>query len=986
MSLREWGRILVFCTCLTLTVSFGVQPVEARDRTDAQVVSFHIPSGRLIDALQAISRQADIQIVTSISPDLRITRSFRCRCTVQQMLAGITQGLPVHITRMTSGFAVSPAPASASSPVARLVSAPVAVPEISDLPITVIGYRESLRQAAAVKHAAKTLVEITRAEDIAAFPDHNAADALQRLPGVTISRDNGEGRQVSLRGLGPLFTRTTLNGMEALATTASGFDNRGAAARQRRFDYSVFDASLFSQVAVQKSWAADRDAGGVGGTVALRTMRPFDLPGDATLVAGQARTSGNSEGFTPQVVVELSRRNARWGVLATVSYSHNRVTEYGYRNWDWVPVVFGADNIGPDVADAERARLLGEGAPVYMARAQTYSTWSNRFDRLNMAASIQHEADSGFKLAVDLLHARLSNHREEYSLAAAGTNGLTGDVTGTQRLRSATISGDTLVTAALSGVDMRTEHKRTEDHTDFDQAVLSLEYPLGRDTLLTARAGYARSDFDEPVFDKVFLESSGRDFIFTATGSHPRNIYGFDTSAPSSWELMRADTREDSIVNENATVRLELSHRLSPGFELRAGSAYRFFGNDGYERRARVDYEQNPAAPDAVLSLFDGPSFAPYIVGDVRRTFLATGQNRVLTGADDIPGGDYRIAERTSALFALVAFEGTAGSLPVQAEFGLQYQYVRTHSTGKASDDLNQITVSQTSSNGTVLPSFEARLELHRNLLLRLAASRNVSQPDVADLRTAAEVNATPFGGTITTGNPALRPFTADALDLSLEHYSDRDGYVSLGLFYKHLDSFITSETSLMAYADTGYPLAFLYPGQDGASLYNVIRPVNGKGATIFGIEAAVQQDLRFLPAPLDRLGVQVNATFVSGDSDVTYNGEAVDLPLIDLSRWSGNATVYYSGRRWDARLAAAYRGTYRSGLGNNGNLGEWIKSSVTLDFAAHVSLAACVKAVFEARNLTNAPVIQYTGQEARRLLAKTRSGRVFSVGMRFRF
>ncbi|MEJ2459939.1 MAG: TonB-dependent receptor [Novosphingobium sp.] len=452
------------------------------------------------------------------------------------------------------------------------------------------------------------------------------------------------------------------------------------------------------------------------------------------------------------------------------------------------------------------------------------------------------------------------------------------------------------------------------------------------------------------MFDKVFLESTGQTFGFVATGSPPYNSYGFDAADPANWTLMRADTREDSIVNENATARVELAHRLTPGLELRLGSAYRFFGNDGYERRARVDYEDDPTAPAAVVSLFGGPSLAPYIVGDVNRTFAVTGQNRDLTSADDIPGGDYRIAERTWAAFALAVFKGGIAGLPVRAELGVQYQQASIRSTGKASDDLGQVNVNRSSSNHALLPSFEARVELQPDLLLRLAASRNMSQPDVADLRAAAEVNATPFGGTITTGNPALRPFTADALDLAVEHYAGKDGYVSLGLFYKHLDSFITSETRVMAYADTGYPLAFLYPGQDKAILYNVIRPVNGAGATIFGIEGAVQQDLKFLPAPLDRLGVQANVTFVSGNSGVTYSGESIDLPLIDLSRWSGNATLYYSGRGWDARLATAYRGTYRSGLGNNGNIGQWIKSSVTLDFAAHLALGGHIQALTQMR------------------------------------
>jgi len=100
--------------------------------------------------------------------------------------------------------------------------------------------------------------DVIVAEDIAAFPDLNLAESLQRIPGVTINRDSGEGRQITLRGLGPDFTRTQLNGMEVLGNTASGMDNRGGVSRTRSFDYSLFASELFDRVTVVKSYAADR--------------------------------------------------------------------------------------------------------------------------------------------------------------------------------------------------------------------------------------------------------------------------------------------------------------------------------------------------------------------------------------------------------------------------------------------------------------------------------------------------------------------------------------------------------------------------------------------------------------------------------------------------------------------------------------------------------------------------------------------------------
>ena len=962
---------------LWLVAALGV-PVaaSARDRTQ----QFHVVPGRLGDVLAQVSRQSGMQVVTSASPEMRVDHPLSGRLRTGEALRRLLRGLPLGVRDMPGGYLVTPA-LRASEPVIAPAAPPV---EVVGDPIVVTGYRESLRLAVTVKHTATGIVEVTRAEDVAAFPDPNAADALQRLPGIAISRDSGEGRQVSLRGLGPLFTRTTFNGMEALATTASGMDNRGSASRQRRFDYSVFDAALFSGIEVRKTWSAQYDAGGVGGTVALHTLRPFDRPDDVTLLAVRAASAGNAGGVAPRITAELSRRSGSWGVLLAASYSRNRVTEYGYRNWDWVPVTFAAANIGPAVSAADRVRLTGEaGDPVYMSRGQSYSSWSNRFDRLNLVAAIEHEGDDGLHLTLDLVHARLGNDRKEYSLAAAGTNGLTtGTIDGTQVLKSVRIVGDTMVAGNFSGIDMRSESKITKDRTAFTQAVLSAERPLGDATRLTARVGYARSDFSEPVFDKAFLESTGQDFSFIATGAHPRNRYGFDTGDAANWTLMRADAREDAILNENVAVRIELAHRVSPALELRAGATYRFYGNDGYERRVTRDYGED--APAVAAYPIDVRSRTSYIVADVDAVFAATGQSRDLTSAANLPGMAYRVRENSYAAFALARLDLAVGAMPAEVELGVQYLRTDTSSSGEVRGEDAPLDRGQRSRHEAWLPSLRAWMDLRRDLRLRFAFSRDVNQPDVADLRAAAAVNSTPFGGTVETGNPSLRPFTATAVDLALEHYMGRDGYASLGVFYKRMDSFITSATTLMPYSDTGLPTAFLYSGVDADTLYNVVRPLNGSGASILGVEAAVQRDLHFLPAPLDGFGVQANTTFAAGHSDVIYDDTAMSLPLIDLSRWSGNATLYYTGRGWDARVAVACRGTYRDGVGNNGNIGTWIRGSTTIDFAAHATLRPGLQASLEARNLTDTPIEQYTDRSARRLLARTRSGRTVALGLRY--
>src|SRR5262245_38666994 len=144
--------------------------------------------------------------------------------------------------------------------------------------IVVTGFRGSLRQNLDIKRDANAFVDAITAEDIADFPDLNLAESLQRIPGVAIDRDSGEGRSITVRGLGGEFTRVRLNGLEALTTTG-GKDGSGGNNRGRQFDFNIFASELFNRITVRKSTSAALEEGSLGATVDLRAARPFDYDG-----------------------------------------------------------------------------------------------------------------------------------------------------------------------------------------------------------------------------------------------------------------------------------------------------------------------------------------------------------------------------------------------------------------------------------------------------------------------------------------------------------------------------------------------------------------------------------------------------------------------------------------------------------------------------------------------------------------------------------
>jgi TonB-dependent receptor len=949
---------------------------------------FAIEGGELSHVLSTFSRQADIPVMTLADIRHRTSRGVRGVLTPAEALNRLIAGQSLRAVAAGGGYVLREANTPASPPPIPHATPPPETPTQVET-VVVTGFRESLLRARGLKRQANGAQEVILADDIAAFPDLNLAESLQRVPGMTISRDTGEGRQIALRGLGPDFTRAQLNGMEVSASTASGMDNRGSVSRTRAFDYSIFASELFNRVTVWKAYAADQDEGGIGGTVELRTAKPFDYPGDKLAFSAKALTNTATNAVSPRFAALASRRWGDLGALVSVAYGENDANEYGYRNWGWSPVTFGAANVGPGVPRAVADRLInatGENR-VVAPMAASYSTWFDHRTRLGVTLALQYAPGTRLKLGADVLYGRLSNDRDEFSLAAAGDNPLTGDVKGAQRLRAAEIRGNSLVYADYAGgVDLRSENKHSEDTTVFLQGAINGELQAAERLRVRGMAGYSKSDFKGPVFDKVFLQTRDKAFAYDLRGADKdaHSTYGFDPADPSVWSLMRADVREDRVVNAFSTGRLDLDYEVAPTLSILGGAQYKAFRNDGYTRRARTDYPADgPEIPK--IPIFQ-TSLIAYSVADIEGAFARLGLPRDLSEADDQPGSHYSIREKTWSAYAMARLSGVLAGRTWRGDAGLRWYATDLTSAGMVNTGTRLEPAVIRSAYEGALPALNLALDVSPSVVARVSANRNISRPSLADLRAAGNVNSAPFGGTVSSGNPGLRPFLADALEGAIEIYQGCSGYFAVSLFYKRMNSFITTATSAVPYGATGYPLAFLSPGNGPDTIYTFVRPVNGDGAAIKGVELALQRDFTFLPAPFDKLGFVGNVTRAAGRSNVLIENRSVALDLFQLSRWTSNATLYYETPRWGARVSSAYRSGYLDGAGGNGAIGTGYQASNNIDFAAHYNTAAGLKIVVEGVNLTNAPITQYSDQVEKRLLARTVSGRTFTLGVTYEF
>ena len=403
--------------------------------------------------------------------------------------------------------------------------------------VVVTGLRASLESALNAKRSENSIVDVVKAEDIGKFPDTNLAESLQRVPGVAIDRDAGEGRSITVRGLGQDFTRVRINGIEGLATTG-GSDNSGGINRGRGFDFNVFASELFSSLTVRKSSSAEVEEGSLGATVDLQTMRPFDLPkrGFNATAMIKARYNDLAKKTDPRGAIMLSDtfNDNTMGYLVSAAWGKRNLYEDGFSSgrWDNGPSVggwcapmgvgtststtcstsapgFPAANRLPASAAATAAYNAASNAANFHPRFPRYGRMVHEQDRLGVTASFEWKPRRGTRVSLDLLYADLDATREEnYIEGFSFSRNLSSG--GKPQTSVVDVQYDALGRmqyGVFNGVDIRSESRYDEMKTRFTQPTLNVSHQITDDLRLTASAGRARSVFDNPIQTTVTLDA-----------------------------------------------------------------------------------------------------------------------------------------------------------------------------------------------------------------------------------------------------------------------------------------------------------------------------------------------------------------------------------------------------------------------------------------------------------------------------------------------
>jgi len=320
--------------------------------------------------------------------------------------------------------------------------------------IQVTGFRESLASALSIKKEQNGFVDAIVASDIAEFPDNNLAESLQRVPGVAIQRSGGEGRGITVRGLGPTFTTVRLNGMETISTTG-GTDAVGGNNRGRGFDFNTFSSDLFSSLTVRKTNSAEVQEGSLGATVDLKAAQPFDYDGFVFTAAGSLGYNDLSEKNDPgaSFLVSDTFNDGKFGALFSLSYSGRQVQDEGSSTGRWSNAAgdrFSSSQLG----SATTTTPLTATDPINTAfhpRLPRYDSYQHEMERIGSSLSLQFRPTDTTEISVDGLFARFEASREETFFSSV-MNGTTSAVPPINlNLRDYEVRGNTMVYGKVEG-------------------------------------------------------------------------------------------------------------------------------------------------------------------------------------------------------------------------------------------------------------------------------------------------------------------------------------------------------------------------------------------------------------------------------------------------------------------------------------------------------------------------------------------------------
>lgn len=775
--------------------------------------------------------------------------------------------------------------------------------------VEVVGQAVSIDKALKEQRSSDNVESVVHADGIGQLPDDNAAEALQRIPGLSVERDQGEGRFVSVRGIGPDLNSVTING----TLVPSPESDRRAVA------LDVLPSELVQSLTVVKSLTPDMDANSLGGTVEVESLSAFDHEGLFYTGSAEGSYDENTEQTSPKFSGAISDRFSlgdgidNFGVAAALS---------------WQERDFGSDNV-----ETGGAWDFDNGARLEELEQRNYAITR---ERTGFGLNFDYKPDD---LSSYYLRTLYSRYKDSETRNAAGIEfadaqlpGESGDAEGYRELKS------------------REETQQVQSY------VLGGERMLGLWTI-GAQAGYSRSSEDSPEgIAGATFEGNG-DFADAGFSNSKKPRLNIDSAFydPNNFTLSEVEWEKQKTTDTEQNIKLDLAR----DYDLSGYAAQVKFGGKLSRREKDNDLEAwkyedlgDVGLSDADLNLgqftkgnvdYGLGRFGPGISDQAIERLLGGLNRDDFYNAEESRVNDFEMSEDINAAYLM-------NSLDIDDwRFIAGVRYEGTEFEAKGSgirDGVFENTESDTSYEHW-LPGLHARYQLNASTQLRAAWTNTVVRPTFGQLAPGFVID----GDEASFGNPELDPLEAMNFDLGIEHYMGRAGVVSAFVFYKDIDSFVynTDLGGTGIWADFAEANTF----------------ANGDSAKLYGLELAYSQKFDWLPAPWNGLLVGANATFSRSDASIEGQGLSRDIDLPNQSDTVGNLMLGWEDDKLSLRLSANYKSAYLAEVAAIDDKAHdlYADEQLFVDFSAGYFLTPALQLTFQAQNLTDESFYVYSGR-----------------------
>ncbi|MDO9587737.1 MAG: TonB-dependent receptor [Brevundimonas sp.] len=857
--------------------------------------------------------------------------------------------------------------------------------------VIVTGIRASIQSSIAAKRNNTSIVEVVTAEDIGKLPDTSITESLARLPGLAAQRLDGRSQNISVRGLGPDFTTSLLNGREQVSTG----DNRGV-------EFDQYPSELLSGVVVYKTPDASLIGQGLAGTVDLRTVRPLEFGRRA--FAANVRYELNDIGA-------LNAGTTDNGARYSISY----IDQFAD---DTVGVAFGYAHLGspyqserfnawgyPDIAPG--VRVIGGTKPYVM---------SSELERDGFMGVVEFRPNDRWHTTLDAFYSKFDNTQIlrgiEFPLQWSSAS-----------LQPGYTVTDGLVTQGqftnVRGVVRNDVNTRESEISAFG---FNTEFTPNERWTLVADVNYSAIDRTDQIIESYAgTGDNGSGAADTLTfridgdgvPQFDNNLNYADynlirPSSPQGWGGGVIPGGQDGYLNSPTVTDELFATRLQATAHYNSGPFSSVdFGVNYNEREKELIADEFflgvrgggfPVVPaefrlGATSLAFIG---IPGMVSYDTLGLLNSGFYDLIRNPNaDVLSKNWVVSETVITPFFRANLDTDWGGVPVTGNFGFQVSIVDQNSSGFAAGP-SSIRISGGDEYSEFLPSANLIFEIGDQRFLRLAAARTQARPRMDEMRASrtygfnnalnvpgATVNSSPWSGG--GGNPELKPWIANVYDISIEQYFGSSAYVSLAAFYKDLDTYIYNQNQVFDF--TGFPTGA------GVAVINqgiVSAPANGEGGALYGVEFAVSTPFEFISPWLEGFGGQFSIS--STESEIQPDPGNPATPIPGLSETVANLTVYYERDGLQARISNRYRSEFLgevAGFGNGRTFRQVGAESIVdaqIGYQFQSGPLEGFSALFQVNNLTDEPFYTYENGDERRIIDYQVYGRTFLFGVNYRY